>query len=94
MHEYSFDGWQDLFNKLKPRLYPCPFCGAAKGDLMFDWVDDQHLAVYCCNCDARGPEVKTTAYDSFFIGDEEGLAKDIVQDTIIQWNKRYTYNQQ
>ena len=90
MHEYGFDEWQDLFENMRKRLYPCPFCGAVSKDLMFDWTDNEHLAVYCCNCDSRGPELDTQGYDQELLNiDDEALAKEIVQDTINNWNKRH-----
>lgn len=60
----------------KPRLEPCPFCGA-KGDEL-ESVGDDVMRVNCMRCGAEGPWSEASS--------DEGV--DQVDDEIVLWNRR------
>jgi hypothetical protein len=94
MYEDDLDSnqWEQLYNKYKTRLYPCPFCGKIEGLTLY-WLDDQRVSISCFDCGAQGPPIHIGCYDWGPPNYDELQAGNMVMKEVIkEWNKRKTYN--
>lgn len=54
-----------MSNTKPPNLKPCPFCGSGLVGYWLDTSQGQKWgSVYCANCDAKGPDVRTNYKNS------------------------------